>query len=49
MIARFVIGLAVGMDIPTSQAFLAEVAPRAERGRIAGSLPNPARPGQARR
>lgn len=40
LLARFVLGLAVGMDIPTSHAFLAEVAPKARRGRIAGSLPN---------
>lgn len=40
MIARFLIGIAVGMDIPTSQSFLAEIAPGARRGRIAGSLPN---------
>jgi MFS transporter, putative metabolite transport protein len=39
-VARFVIGIAVGMDIPASHAFLAEVAPSARRGRIAGSLPN---------
>lgn len=37
---RFLIGVAVGMDLPTSAAFLAEVAPKARRGRIAGSLPN---------
>ncbi|SDL25336.1 MFS transporter [Streptomyces indicus] len=40
MIARFLIGVAVGMDIPTSHAFLAEISPKARRGRIAGSLPN---------
>ncbi|WP_372404176.1 MFS transporter [Streptomyces luteireticuli] len=40
MAARFLIGVAVGMDIPTSHAFLAEIAPTARRGRIAGSLPN---------
>jgi MFS transporter, putative metabolite transport protein len=40
MLARFLIGVAVGMDIPTSQSFLAEVAPDARRGRVAGSLPN---------
>ncbi|MBY4831511.1 MFS transporter [Burkholderia dolosa] len=38
--ARFVIGIAVGMDIPTSHSFLAEIAPSARRGRMAGSLPN---------
>ncbi|MGW8327191.1 MFS transporter [Streptomyces sp. NPDC055897] len=40
MLARFLIGVAVGMDIPTSHAFLAEMSPKARRGRIAGSLPN---------
>ncbi|MFJ2745706.1 MFS transporter [Streptomyces sp. NPDC087440] len=40
MLARFFIGVAVGMDIPTSHAFLTEIAPRARRGRVAGSLPN---------
>ncbi|MGW2791806.1 MFS transporter [Streptomyces sp. NPDC001251] len=40
MLARFFIGVAVGMDIPTSHAFLTEIAPKARRGRIAGSLPN---------
>lgn len=39
-VARFVIGVCVGMDIPASISFLAEVAPNARRGRIAGSLPN---------
>ncbi|WP_241832652.1 MFS transporter [Amycolatopsis sp. CB00013] len=38
--ARFVLGVAVGMDIPTSHAFLTEIAPKSRRGRIAGSLPN---------
>jgi putative MFS transporter len=37
---RFLIGIAIGMDLPTSAAFLAEVSPKARRGRIAGSLPN---------
>ena len=40
IVARFAIGVGVGMDIPTSASYLAEVAPRARRGRIAGSLPN---------
>ncbi|WP_064743155.1 MFS transporter [Pseudonocardia spinosispora] len=40
MVVRFLIGVAVGMDIPTSHAFLAEIAPRSRRGRVAGSLPN---------
>jgi MFS transporter, putative metabolite transport protein len=40
MVARFVVGVAVGMDIPTSASLLAEVAPSARRGRMSGSLPN---------
>ncbi|MEY9956624.1 MFS transporter [Streptacidiphilus sp. MAP5-52] len=38
--ARFLIGIGVGMDIPTSSSFLAEVAPARRRGRFTGSLPN---------
>jgi MFS transporter, putative metabolite transport protein len=39
-IARFLVGVGVGMDIPTSAAYLAEIAPRRQRGIIAGSLLN---------
>lgn len=39
-IMRFLIGVGVGMDIPTSTAYLAEVAPRRQRGAILGSLLN---------
>lgn len=39
-IARFLVGVGVGMDIPTSTAYLAEIAPRRQRGRILGSLLN---------
>src|ERR1700679_1020621 len=39
-IARFLVGVGVGMDIPTSAAYLAEIAPRRHRGIIAGSLLN---------
>lgn len=39
-IVRFLIGVGVGMDIPTSTAYLAEIAPRKQRGRILGSLLN---------
>ena len=39
-ITRFILGVAVGMDIPVSQAFLAEISPNEKRGRLAGSLPN---------
>ena len=31
-IVRFLVGVGVGMDIPTSTAYLAEIAPRRERG-----------------
>ncbi|GAB2741554.1 MFS transporter [Kitasatospora kifunensis] len=40
VVARLLVGIGVGMDIPTSSSFLAEVAPRGRRGRISGSLPN---------
>lgn len=39
-VARFLVGVGVGMDIPTSAAYLAEIAPRHRRGIIAGSLLN---------
>jgi len=39
-IARFLVGIGVGMDIPTSAAYLAEIAPRRQRGIISGSLLN---------
>ncbi len=38
-VARFLVGMGVGMDIPTSTAYLAEIAPRKQRGAILGSLP----------
>ncbi len=38
-VMRFLIGVAIGMDLSTSYAFLAEVAPKSSRGRLAGSLP----------
>jgi putative MFS transporter len=40
LVTRFFVGFGVGLDIPTSSAFLAEMAPRGERGRLSGSLPN---------
>ncbi|WP_329576690.1 MFS transporter [Kitasatospora sp. NBC_01250] len=40
VVARVLVGIGVGMDLPTSSAFLAEVAPRSRRGRISGTLPN---------
>ncbi len=39
-IVRFLVGIGVGMDVPTSTAYIAEVAPRAQRGVLAGSLVN---------
>jgi putative MFS transporter len=39
-IMRFLVGVGVGMDIPTSTAYLAEISPRRQRGRIQGSLLN---------
>ncbi len=37
---RFLVGVGVGMDIPTSTAYLAEIAPRRRRGAMLGSLLN---------
>jgi MFS transporter, putative metabolite transport protein len=37
---RFLVGVGVGMDIPTSTAYLAEIAPRRQRGAVLGSLLN---------
>nr|NUR36557.1 MFS transporter [Sphingomonas sp.] len=39
-VMRFLVGVGVGMDIPTSTAYLAEISPRRQRGRIQGSLLN---------
>ena len=39
-VARFLVGVGVGIDIPTSAAYLAEIVPRHRRGVIAGSLLN---------
>ncbi len=39
-VARFLVGVGVGMDVPTSAAYLAEIAPRHRRGVVAGSLLN---------
>jgi MFS transporter, putative metabolite transport protein len=39
-VMRFLIGVGIGMDIPTSTAYLAEIAPRKQRGAIVGSLLN---------
>jgi putative MFS transporter len=39
-VARFLVGVGVGMDIPTSAAYLSEIAPRRQRGVMSGSLLN---------
>ncbi len=39
-VMRFLVGVGVGMEIPTSTAYLAEIAPRKQRGRMLGSLLN---------
>ncbi len=39
-IARFLVGIGVGMDVPTSTAYIAEVSPKTQRGALAGSLVN---------
>jgi MFS transporter, putative metabolite transport protein len=39
-IMRFLVGVGIGMDIPTSTAYLAEIAPSKNRGAILGSLLN---------
>lgn len=38
--ARFLVGVGVGMEIPASAAYIAEVAPKEVRGAFAGSLVN---------
>lgn len=40
LLMRFLVGIGVGMDIPTSTAYLAEIAPRRQRGAMLGSLLN---------
>jgi MFS transporter, putative metabolite transport protein len=37
-VVRFLVGLGVGMDIPTSTAYLAEIAPARHRGKVLGAL-----------
>jgi MFS transporter, putative metabolite transport protein len=39
-IMRILVGVGVGMDIPTSTAYLAEIAPAKQRGAVLGSLLN---------
>ena len=39
-LVRFMIGVGVGMDIPTSTSYLAEIAPKERRGALLGSLLN---------
>jgi MFS transporter, putative metabolite transport protein len=37
-IVRFLVGVGIGMDIPTSTAYLAEITPARHRGKVLGSL-----------
>jgi MFS transporter, putative metabolite transport protein len=37
-VARFLVGVGIGMDIPTSTAYLAEIAPARHRGKVLGAL-----------
>jgi len=37
-VVRFLVGVGVGMDIPTSTAYLAEIAPARHRGKVLGAL-----------
>lgn len=39
-IARFLVGIIIGMDIPATTAFIAEISPKETRGRNGGALPN---------
>lgn len=36
--ARFLVGVGIGMDIPTSTAYLAEISPARHRGKVLGAL-----------
>ncbi len=40
MVVRFLLGIAIGADVPTSMAFLNELAPKKSRGAWGGALPN---------
>ncbi len=40
MAVRFLLGIAIGADVPTSMAFLNELAPKKSRGAWGGALPN---------
>lgn len=37
-VVRFLVGVGIGMDIPTSTAYLAEIAPARHRGKVLGAL-----------
>ncbi|MDA8048421.1 MAG: MFS transporter [Rhodospirillales bacterium] len=39
-IARFMVGLGVGMDVPTSMAYISEISPRRRRGFLSGMVVN---------
>lgn len=38
LVVRFLVGIGIGMDIPTSTAYLAEIAPARDRGKVVGAL-----------
>ena len=39
-LARFMVGIGVGMDVPTSMAYIAEISPRQRRGMLSGMVVN---------
>jgi putative MFS transporter len=39
-VARFMVGIGVGMDVPTSMAYIAEISPRRRRGMLSGMVVN---------
>ena len=39
-VARFMVGIGVGMDVPTSMAYIAEISPRRRRGMLSGMVIN---------
>ena len=40
VVARFLVGVGVGADLPASVSYLSEIAPAHQRGKMMGSLPN---------
>ena len=39
-VARFLVGIGVGMDVPTSMAYVSEISPRRRRGVLSGMVVN---------